>query len=447
MMIVSLRKWRKVVYSLFTMYMPAVDTINRPGGYVAVTVSVSGIIPVNRFWLYRILEEALKSMAEEKVFEGNKILIESFDTKTDFFQNLSYSVVSKVNDSSDLSLPIVDFQQATNGADVTGYNLEDVERKDFLNDLYNNGTAYVSNIFCSMKENNEYKLKYEEEKKKHDELEKKLNAMQNNQPRSNSEELKTLRGENERLKEENTELRQRSDEVSGKVDDLRSSVNKSGKMVKKAADKVMHDNRPWVRLSVLFPIINTILLFILLYLVIGNIDGLKKNSNDHSTTVKDSINSADMVDKSNSRGDNSPKSDSEPPLNTEIGYHAHVYEEGGESTATVLNGKNNAIKEQEKEKVSLKKTADVILEVSNQEGKKIINGTSVKRGEVLTVNCKDGKSSGYQFYAENGCTVTQQGILVSNDENVKQVKFYFCDPADRDVPFKSQPNKREFSIQ
>lgn len=298
LMIASLRKWREKTFSVFTYFISSFDAANRPGGYLATTIIIQDYLVSDRNKLYSIFEEVLTKLQLEQVLGSNRILIENFDEKKSFFASLMDDIISCISNVCGPFIPIPEYSK---DGEPSAFNVEDCNDDAFLKALKASGVSYVSKNFISMKENNEYKKKYEDALATIQQLKKKV-ADQANSAASNTDKREKenarifkLQSENAELKEQNATLGKQIDDVVAVISTVDKKVQGTKDIVVKSAKKVIDNDSPWIKLSIVFPLINTILLAILLYLVSSNLNGLKKNSEDDHAGGGDSAQATEVI--------------------------------------------------------------------------------------------------------------------------------------------------------
>lgn len=432
LMIASLRKWKGQSFSVFTYFITSHDAANRPGGYVAITVIIQDYMVSDRNKLYSIFEEVLNKLQLEQVLDSNRILIENFDEKKSFFASLMDDILSCI---SNVCGPFVPIPEYSKESEPSAFNVEDCNDDAFVKALKESGVSYVSKNFISMKENNEYKKKYEDAIATIQQLKQKA-ANQASAAASNSDKrekenarISKLLSENAELKEHNATLEKQIDDVVAAIGSVDKKVQGTKDIVAKSAKKVINNNSPWIRLSIVFPLINTILLAILLYLVSSNLNGLKKNLEDDPAVDGNLAQVKEVID--------------------DRGQHEHT----GTYTEAVNEeeeSKSNHVAaqpvEETKKTPTITQTKDVPISITNQDGTKVINGGTVMPHDILTVTCSDPVAVGYKLYSSEGCTAPSNNGTIMILSTSNKAKFYFCHPNDREVPFEEQPNKRTLNI-
>lgn len=277
LMIASLRKWKGQSFSVFTYFITSNDAANRRGGYVATTVIIQDYIVSDRNKLYSIFEEVLNKLQLEQVLDSNRILIENFDEKKSFFASLMDDILSCI---SNVCGPFVPIPEYSKESEPSAFNVEDCNDDAFIKALKESGVSYVSKNFISMKENNEYKKKYEDAIVTIQQLKQKMvnqassAASITDKRKKENAEISKLQSENAELKEYNATLEKQINNEVAAICSEDKKVQGIKDIVVKSAKKVINNNSPWIRLSIVFPLINTILLAILLYLVSSKLNGL-----------------------------------------------------------------------------------------------------------------------------------------------------------------------------
>ena len=426
LMIASLRKWKGQSFSVFTYFIASHDAANRPGGYLAITHIIQDYLITDRNKLYSIYEEALNKLRLEQVLDDNRFLIENFDDKKSFFTSLMDDITSCILDRCGQFVPIPEFGK--NG-EPSAFNTEDCNDSAFVKALSESRVSYVSKNFTSMKENNEYKKKYEDALVTIQQLEQKA-ANQASVASSNSGKrekenaiISKLQSENAELKDYNAALKKQIDDVVAVIGSVDKKVQGTKNIVANSAKKVINNDSPWIKLSIVFPLVNTILLAILLYLVSSNLNGLKKNSNVDPLVIQKT--DYDLKDTHSGQ-------------TTDVDVEENIVEHISTIDTEQLEKKVNVLP-------SIAKTKDVVISITNQNNQKIINGGTVAPNDLLTITFNNPIAKDYQVFSFEGCIANSMGgITILN--GFKTAKFYFCHPDDKDVPFTNQPNKRTLNI-
>lgn len=430
LMVVSLRKWKGQSYSVFTYFIPSHDAANRPGGYLAITIIVQDYFVADREKLYSIFEEAHNKLQLEQVLDDNRILIENFDEKRSFFESLMDDITSCITKFCEPFSPIPKYNK---DGESTAFNVEDCNSEMFLKALSESGKSYVSKNFISMKQNNEYKKKYEDAISQIKQLQQNMAnqasgaSLNAGKKEKEHDKISKLQSENAELKEQNAALERQIDTVAAAIGAVDKKIQKTKGMVGEAAKNVSNSNSPWIRFSIIFPIVNTILLAVLLYLVSTNLNGLKKNWDDNPIDRVESFEQEQQKDGIASSRLQEGSTTEEVEDEEDLAYYNLAYQEAikmalGTST----------------------KTEDVKINVTNQTGQSVYNGTFVNPNDILNVTCNDTRAVGYEVYASEGCTITNAGILIMSTST--EAKIYYCHPDDKDVPFERQLNKRTFKV-
>lgn len=423
LMIASLRKWKGQSLSVFTYFITSHDAANRPGGYIAITVIIQDYLVSDREKMYSIFEEAYSKLQLEQVLDNKKIFIETFDEKKAFFESLMDDITTCI---SNICKPFVPIPEYSKDGEPTAFNVEDCNSDTFINALKESGISYVSKNIISMKENNEFKEKYEQALATIQQLKNKVdNKATSSAGKSKKENdiIQKLQEENNKLKQSNDSLKQQIDNVVAVIESVDKKVHKTQGIVAKSAQKISNSDSPWIRFSIVFPIINTILLAVLLSLVLSNLNGLKKNLDNDFINVR------------------------QEPLTGILGIQedsttVEIKEDRVDSENTVQVVAQSV--QESIESKSTPKTQDVKISITNQKGETVVNGGKVSPNDILNVTCNNPNAKGYEVYTLGACTKTDKGIMILSTE--KSAKIYFCHPDDKDVPFEKQLNKRTFTI-
>lgn len=424
LMIASLRIWKGQAFSVFTYFISSRDAANRAGGYIAITVIIKDCLVSERKKMFSIFEEAHSKLQIEKVLDSKKILIEYFDEKKDFFNSLMSDITNSINNHCG---PFVKIPVYSIEGEPTAFNVEDCNSESFIKALAESGFCYISQNFTSMKENNEYKKKYEDALNAIEQLKQKAKDSRSDP------EGRMLHGVNANLQSKLSELEERNafleqnlGEVAAVIERVGKNVQKTRGIVGKSAEKAANSSSPWVRFSLVFTIVNTLLLGALLSLVWSNMKDLKKNLADRQNNVK-----------------------MEQPI---IG--GSQIEQGVPSVVEAVQDiQEPVISSQEpaqpinlnKESQSISKTKDVKILIQNQNKTAVLPGGKVSPNDILTVSCENPIAKDYDLFAKDGCWIyNQKNIVISS--NSATATFYYCHPDDKNVPFEKQPNKRTLNI-
>lgn len=424
MMIASLRKWKNQLFSVFSYFISSKDAAGRPGGYIAITIIIRDCWVSDREKLFSVFEEAHNKLQIEKVLDSKKILIESFEEKKSFFVSLMDDIINCIINYCG---PFVQMPGYSKSGEPTAFNVEDCNSESFIKALEESGVCYISKNFTSMKENNEYKKKYNDALGKIEQLNQKLEETHSASKKSKAQnEEDNLQRRIKELEERNAFMEQNIAEVAAVIDKVGKNVQKTKETVGKSAEKAAKSSNPWVRFSWVFPIVNTLLLGALLSLVWSNMKDLKKNLADRQS---DDRIEQPIIDKL--------QGGQEVPVVDEAVQDIQEPVITSQASAQPIKLNN--------ESQSILKTKDVKLSIQNQDKKTVFPGGKVNPNDVLTVSCENPNAKGYKLFHKDGCVINQNGdVMILNTSET--ATFYFCHPDDKDVPFDKQPNKRTLNI-
>ena len=170
MMIAELRRWLDDMFSVFTYFVPAKDTLGRSGGFVAVTAIIHGALPKERVKLYELYATVHQKLIELGILsKSQNVEADSFDKVKDELEALakdfSEAIGKQCGPLEDISRLTLNKQEEN----ARQFNPTDINGESFVESLADAGKAYISKEFptlASIKAEKEAeKTKVEKEKK------------------------------------------------------------------------------------------------------------------------------------------------------------------------------------------------------------------------------------------------------------------------------------------
>ena len=452
MMIVELRRWLEDMYSVFTYFVPAKDTLGRSGGFVAVTAIIHGALPKERVKLYELFATVHQKLIELGILsKSQNVEADSFDKVKDNLEALAKYFSEAISEQCGIMEDISRLTLNKQEENARQFNLFDINGEDFVVSLADAGKAYISTEFptlASIKAKKEAeKVKAEKEKKeKENQLIRNLEGQVSDltaEKEKLTQQVKLLSEGRKQLIEDNEKLRKK---IGNKVDQGIKALENSSDIVEDARKKASNSDKVWLRIGAVLPLINFLLLCALFFFVRINLkevkssfEGSKKNTPQQEVKPGTALTPI-PIDTIQVAGKLSIEESAQTTENDPNPQAQAALDKLGDLTRSLSEARTNSTVENPK----FGKTYDARITIKCNRVL-IKKGDFVSVGDTLSFTVQEPKE-GHVFFVSGARFIDKNNTKAIVDGSSEDVKVWYCHQDDENEKFTLQCNSRKYQL-
>lgn len=444
MMIAELRRWLDDMYSVFTYFVPAKDTLGRSGGFVAITAIIHGALSNDRVKLYELFAKVHQKLIEIGILsKSQNVESDSFDKVKDELEALakyfSEAIIKQCGPLEDISRLTLNKQEEK----ARQFNPIDINGESFVDSLADAGKAYISSEFptlASIKDEKEAeKAKAEKEKKAKENEQKQLVEDLEQRIKKLIREKENLTQQVNQLIEDNEKLKKKMD---SKIGHGTKALENASDIIEDARNKALKSDKIWLRIGTVLPLINLLLLCALFFFLRinlkdlkGGLEGAKKNlpQQEVITTPKSENAASSMHQGEEQQGTNN--------VSSSTSQNAPSQAQAKLDSITQSIAESN---QGNTETPKFGKTYDANITIKCNRGS-IMNGNPVSIGDTLSFTVQEPKE-GHEFFVAGAKFIDTQHKKAIVDGTSDEVRVWYCHKDDEKTSFATQCNKRKYQL-